>query len=201
MNPATSQTVCQILLCIGIVITGFAGFGSYHYGKKAAAVKDKELINSLEQQVKPFIQLATEKYPGIEQSKALAKLKEDIGKIKAKMAPRTLDPQQRKTIVEGLKSQEKKTFTILAVQGDQEAFEFAQILRAAIVDAGYGVDDVGLAANIPFRGLRISVGTKPAPECAAVLAKTLLDEGLQVYRIYEPNQELNTVNIIVGSRP
>lgn len=42
MYPGTLQTVCQIIFAVGIVITGLAGFGSYHYGKKASNVENKK---------------------------------------------------------------------------------------------------------------------------------------------------------------
>ncbi len=42
MYPGTLQTVCQIIFAVGIIVTGLAGFGSYHYGKKASEVENKK---------------------------------------------------------------------------------------------------------------------------------------------------------------
>ncbi len=49
MNPGTLQTTCQIVFAIGIVVTGLAGFGSYYYGKKDAAVMQQTTISKLDQ--------------------------------------------------------------------------------------------------------------------------------------------------------
>ncbi|MDD5064248.1 MAG: hypothetical protein PHQ35_05765 [Phycisphaerae bacterium] len=49
MNPGTLQTTCQIVFAIGIVVTGLAGFGSYYYGKKDAAVIQQTTISKLDQ--------------------------------------------------------------------------------------------------------------------------------------------------------
>jgi len=42
MNPGTLQTVFQIIISIGIIITAIGGLGSYHYGKKADAIQNKK---------------------------------------------------------------------------------------------------------------------------------------------------------------
>ena len=50
MNPETLQTVCQVSFAIAIAVTGLAGYGSHHFGKKierqkevVVATKEKEL--------------------------------------------------------------------------------------------------------------------------------------------------------------
>jgi len=42
MTPGTLQTIFQIIILVGIIITGIGGFGSYHYGKKATAIKNEK---------------------------------------------------------------------------------------------------------------------------------------------------------------
>jgi len=156
---------------------------------------------NLQHQLEPFLKFASQRYPGEEQDKALEKLKDDLNIIKTQVAPRILNEEQRKTLIEELRQIEKKKFRIEAVQGDQEAFELAQSLKMTIHEAGYDVDDIALAANIPFRGLRISVGNKPAPECANLIRKILTHAGFNVRDIYEPNQDTDTVNLTIGSKP
>ena len=43
MNPGTLQTICQIFIVVGIIVTGIASFGSYYYGKKATTIENKKL--------------------------------------------------------------------------------------------------------------------------------------------------------------
>ena len=42
MNPGTLQTVFQIIMLVGIIVTGIGGFGSYHYGKKSTAIQNEK---------------------------------------------------------------------------------------------------------------------------------------------------------------
>ena len=38
----TLQTICQIIIAIGIIMTAAGSYGSYHFGKAEQAIKDKE---------------------------------------------------------------------------------------------------------------------------------------------------------------
>jgi len=210
MNWSMLQTWCQVSLVVFAVLAALAGFLSNHFGKKAATNNEKKLHSkiddllegnkNLQQQLEPFIQSASQKYPGIALDEALEKLKEDLEKIKAKVSPRTLNQEQRETLIEALRLQERKKFSVIAVQGDQEAFDLAQSLKMTIQEAGYNVDDIALVANIPFRGLHISVGTEPAPECANLIYEVLTDAGFMVKCSYESQQDPNIVSLFIGSK-
>ena len=45
-NPATWQTISQVLVAIGIVLTGLGGYGSYHFGKQLETAKAREVFLS-----------------------------------------------------------------------------------------------------------------------------------------------------------
>ncbi len=59
MNPATLQTVCQIFIAVGIIVTALAGYGTHHYGKKIDAYSG--LLES-----KVLFSARTETYPKME---------------------------------------------------------------------------------------------------------------------------------------
>jgi len=42
MNPGILQTFCQIMVAAGLIIAALAGYGTYHYGKKATAIQNKK---------------------------------------------------------------------------------------------------------------------------------------------------------------
>ncbi|CAM1349493.1 hypothetical protein [Tenacibaculum crassostreae] len=48
MNPSTLQTICQIIIVIGILFTALGGYGSYHFGKE---IENKKITQEqIEQQ-------------------------------------------------------------------------------------------------------------------------------------------------------
>lgn len=97
MNTEALLTLSQIAILLGVLLTGFGGYGSFYYGKKASdqATKDldreikvlKEGNQRLEEgntkvqsMLEPFLDLAAKKYPGTEQQEALQKLRTDLDK-------------------------------------------------------------------------------------------------------------------------
>jgi len=44
MSPETLQTLSQVAVVIGIVLTGLSGFGAYYYGRVAQDAKDSAAV-------------------------------------------------------------------------------------------------------------------------------------------------------------
>ena len=92
INPSSLQNISQLLILIGIIATALGGFGSYYFGKKSDATREKEAQTELSEakqerkelkdMLEPFITYAQEKYPNEADSSALSMLADDIKNLK-----------------------------------------------------------------------------------------------------------------------
>ncbi|MFH1642846.1 MAG: hypothetical protein ABIC04_08175 [Nanoarchaeota archaeon] len=99
----TLQTVCNIIIVVGIFATGLAGFGNYYFGKKITELKDQKSIEEeknlntkietllkgnekLKSELAPFKKIAEEKFPNESIQAALNKLSEELHNINQKTA-------------------------------------------------------------------------------------------------------------------
>lgn len=57
MSPEKLQTICQIIIFVGIIITAAGGYGSFHFGKKANKVKEQLSQQQNEQNEKKLEQI------------------------------------------------------------------------------------------------------------------------------------------------
>ena len=91
MSAETLQTLTQIAIGFGIVVTALGGFGSYYYGKNAEDARAQELRTSvdellthsqtLERKLEPFQEIAQEAHPDLDQDAALESLRNDLEEL------------------------------------------------------------------------------------------------------------------------
>ena len=90
MRPETLQTLSQIAIVFGIVVTAFGGF-AYYYGKKAEDARAQELrtnvgelltrSQTLEKKLEPFQEIAQETHPDLDEDAALDSLRRDLEEL------------------------------------------------------------------------------------------------------------------------
>ncbi len=226
MNPEILQTLFQIGIVIGGILVVLCTFGSSHYGKvveknrsQSAQMEQARLesnINKLlkgnqelRHQLAPFEEIAKKIHPGLEIEEAMDKLRHDLSKVESKtgqlerrIAPRTLSPEQLKTIRDTLHHSGSYSISISAISGDQEAFQFAEYLKQAISAGGWQVEGVNqVVRSGPVIGLMISVGADPAPAHANILYQALKVSGFVASGNLDQNLPQGRVDLIVGSNP
>ena len=99
MPPEKCQTLSQIVVLIGFIMTGLGGYYTFYFGKVSDRIKEKQAqdlevqlvqkIDGLDQgnkilqeKLKPFEQLANTKYPGMENDAALGRLFREIQDVR-----------------------------------------------------------------------------------------------------------------------
>jgi tetratricopeptide (TPR) repeat protein len=172
MNPSTLQTISQIGVVVGIILTGLGGFGAYYYGKvldeqkdKAGSTKEQQLRADisklltgnelLQGRLEPFEKLAKQLHPSLDQEDALGKLHEEL----AHLDQRTGALQQQINQAEAIAPQLDPGGRILASPFVSYASEFSEgIARARALcqegklDEAYSIAE-GLATKRPDFGL------------------------------------------------
>jgi len=75
---------------------------------------------------------------------------------------RKLTPQLADQLVEHIKTNKIEKVTVTSVMGDQEAFQFASVIKAFLTDQGVSVDGVNQAVySKPMRGQIVNPGKEP----------------------------------------
>ena len=92
MSAESLQTLSQVAIVIGVLVTALGSFGSYHFGKKAENARNQELQSSvnelltrsqtLEEKLEPFQELAQRARPDLDQDAALDSLRQDIERLR-----------------------------------------------------------------------------------------------------------------------
>ncbi len=95
MKPEILQSISQIAIFVGIMITAFGGWGSYYYGNKSdnkvrgeLNIKIDSLLdgnNELNKNLEPFKELAQQRFPELPIEEALESLSNDYKKIKDRL--------------------------------------------------------------------------------------------------------------------
>ncbi len=114
MNPQHLLTASHIAVLLGVLLAGFGGFGTYHFGKKAdedkandVAAKENRLseqIDSLAAQLSSFEDIALRLYPDLSKDEAIEKLKNNYEQLQKEF-------ETQKNTLRSLSSQLKFTFS------------------------------------------------------------------------------------------
>lgn len=228
MRAETIQLVYNILIILGVFLTGIGGFGSYYYGKKveknisAEAEKkenilnlkidsliydNKEIINKLT----PFENLAKKMFPNEEADVALSKLQTELEHLKArtldlesKSLPRLISEIQKKGLTDRLLKFYQKGFKkikIYSVLGDQESFSYATQLKKIFESANWTVEGINEAKyDQPMIGFFISSPSDPAPDYINEFYAILIESGFDVEGNLNPQLGKSELKIIIGSK-
>ena len=102
MTSDILQTISQVVVFIGAVVTALGILGSYYFGKKTEETRQQEtqenfakiLIQNqeLNDQLKPFLQLAQTARPDLDQDAALTSLREEIEQLRQVAKKREFTP-------------------------------------------------------------------------------------------------------------
>ena len=104
LKPEFLQNLSQILIFVGVVVSALGGLGNYYFGDKVQALKankaqqQENLLNGkiqtlvdngqkLQDQLDPFIKMATQSYPNDDLQTALKKVQEDLNKVEELAKP------------------------------------------------------------------------------------------------------------------
>lgn len=218
------QVVSQVAILAGVIITALGGYGSYHYGSKIQERKDlasskteeelgtkiQQLLdgnNTLQEQLKPFEELAAQIHPTLQGQEALSQLRKDLGSLQERAAalenqaaPRLLSDAQRQGFAAALQGHAQTEVTVNATLGDQEGVQFANHLKAMLEEAGWQVHGVNqVVYTNPIQGLWISVKANP-PTPAAVMLINVLNAGGVPTKGQIAATQGEELAIIVGSK-
>ena len=102
MSIESLQTFSQIIALVGLVATGLGGFGSYYFGQKADEARAEDFRTRLDRlsedgqalagRLEPFYELARAASPDLDQDAALARLREEIERIRELTAKHEFTP-------------------------------------------------------------------------------------------------------------
>jgi hypothetical protein len=91
MDPDKWHAFSQFVVLLGVLATGFGSWGAWYFGQKVSARYERDMtskvdslgsqINSLSEQLRPFEELATAKYPATPPEQALNALAQEISRI------------------------------------------------------------------------------------------------------------------------
>ena len=102
MSIESLQTLSQIVALVGLLATGLGGFGSYYFGQKVDDARAEEFRTRLDglladgkalgARLEPFYELARAASPGLDQDAALARLREEIERLREIAAKHEFTP-------------------------------------------------------------------------------------------------------------
>lgn len=102
MSIESLQTWSQIVALGGFVLTALGGFGSYYFGQKADTARDQDFRTRLDRlsedgkalagRLEPFYELARKASPGLDQDAALARLRNEIERLREIAAKHEFTP-------------------------------------------------------------------------------------------------------------
>ena len=214
MDTESLHTLSAGALGLGLVLTGFGGFGLYF--KSAALQKSndelRERLRAAGHQPTPAQDAIAEKAKdrpdhGTPKTTAAAWAGESLleemieSSIAAEPAtPGTLSDKQRVIVTNILRKYKDRSITVHSVEGDDAGFNFAWALKAAFVEAGWRVEGVEKVpyANPPA-GLFITSGPSSPIEDAIIPHEALTTAGLVVSRCVDSNLKGDTTVLLVGA--
>jgi hypothetical protein len=158
--------------------------------EEKAKADRQELLNqieSIDEQLEPFIQLARESYPGIPPESALAKLRGDLESLESRTvgleqrtSPRHLPATQASRISSKLRSQPQRKVLVQFDPTDLEAKTYGQQLAAAVASGGWSIETFELMAIDPTPGVHVFARDNDQAKATATLLHSLLTEaGIQ----------------------
>jgi hypothetical protein len=109
---------------------------------------------------------------------------------------------QTDKLVQRLRGFPNGTIVIRVLEGDDEAGEFAQALKAGFVTAGWKVTGVQpIKATRDRKGITLSSGTFPPPPEVTTVFSALVTAGLKLSTDLDPAQGKQPAVLFVGSKP
>lgn len=225
MKYEIMQGISQIIVVIGIILTGIGGFGAYYYGKKTDNVKEtqniikeKELNSKIDtlvvsnqilnEQLKPIDELIKKYYPDEDKREAIERITSEIEKIKkktqqieTKIQDRHLTTQQKNELLKNLTNFKSHKIHITTIMGDSESFQFASEIKELFIQAGWNVEGVTRVVYVStIYGIRSGVKSNPPSELVYKFINLLLNSKLEVKVIIESKWGEEELNLIIGKK-
>jgi len=165
-------------------------------------------VRDLKRQLKPFEQLALERYPSLPIAKAFRQLQADLKDIKTKTtqierrtSPRQLSNTDRKKALSILREARNARVTILVPMGDQEALQFAHQIADCMREAGWQVDDLlnSIFPN-PATGAEIRTREGIVTPSVKVITRVMGLVGGNPRFFKNPSASEGVVELVIGAK-
>ena len=127
MSVESLQTLCQIVAFAGLIATGVGGLGSYYFGQKTEDARAQDFRSRLDRlsddgkaladRLEPFYELARASSPGLDQDAALARLREEIERLREIAAKHEFTP-----LAPGLRGEFVASLRALGPEFDRAGF-------------------------------------------------------------------------------
>lgn len=225
MDFSSLQNLSQVLILIGIVITGLGGFGSYYFGKRNDGLKDKQTeqeINAakedrqeLKEMLEPFIEYARVKYPENSDSTALSSLAEELkdlgqetkaikektNELENKISFYSLTTTDINEIAQVLSGYESIQISIYR-ESNPDVHPFVEQLKEVFNKSNWTIKTSSTSLNKSFDGVNMFVGSKPnavVPAFASNLYKLLESRNIKINKLLsDESLDLNEIILHVG---
>jgi hypothetical protein len=227
MRYETWQMGYNILILVGIIITGIGGYGSFLYGKKIEesgsieADKNEKILNKkidsllddnekIMFKLEPFEKLAQKMFPNEKSEIALSKLQKEIEIIKirtldleVKNQPRSINDSQRKSLftsMHNLYSLGYHKIRIISVLGDQESLNYANQFKDLFRSVKWEVvGEQGIFVKAPI-GLIIYSPNDPAPNYIDDFYNYFIGSGFVISGELDSSLKNGEFKIVVGAK-
>jgi hypothetical protein len=163
--------------------------------QRDAAAAHKDAAEAIVRQQRVEIELAKQREQTAIAQRALLELQE-------KLKPRVLSAAQRDQLIRLLAQSPRGPVEVFQVEGDREAFEYAEQIANTLHSAGWDTVSRSTLLGTSLRGICIAVhDAKSAPPYAATLQHSFAAVGLELPGIEQEVLSEAAVRIIVGTKP
>ncbi len=169
-------------------------------GKVAEAQRDAADAKAAQQRVEVELAKVGIKLAG--QQERAAQAERSLLELQEKLRPRTLSSEQRAKLIDALSRIPKGPVEFLHVEGDHEAFDFAEQVRDVLQKAGWDVGERTIMLGVNVVGTLIVVhDAQSAPPYAGALQKAFASASLDLVGTLDGKLPQSRVRIIVGHKP
>jgi len=195
----TIQTLCQVTIFLGIVLTALAGFGNYWFGGKISAGKEKlhrEDMDKLHSQLQPFADIAVSAYPGVETKEALEQLAKEIETTRSLATRNVYKPlaeEQKRKLIETLSAFRKQhtaitpSVIVYCQQGSSTRTKVADDLELYLKTAGYKAEMQPYIQSLGPEPSDVYIGHHPedielAKQFAGIVANLFINTSFEEWK-------------------
>jgi len=207
------RKVLLILTIISIPITVYSLYSDKH----EELLKSNELSNNiarlndaysnLNTSIEPLARLAKDRFPNSSLNSSLQLLASDIQNLyqisintNSKLSPRSITIDDANVIISNLKSHQNNSILITSILGDEESYNYANILKSIFVKSEWNVSGVDKADySDPMQGLFIKINNDKYKNIAIILHDLFKEVNIDTKLLinYESNAQLE---LIIGSK-
>ncbi|RPH61105.1 MAG: hypothetical protein EHM89_07790 [Acidobacteria bacterium] len=212
-GSARHVVLATVLILTSILGTGLVVLGTQANNRRAArlAAVERELAEArkahaeTEARFNRALDLANQRSRELERQvdaerENASSAEAELLKLRRRLAPRTLNPNQARIFVAALSGFEGELVTVVTQSGSDETSQFGRQVQAILEKAGLRVmDGDGVPAFVALNGIRLAVGER-RPAVAAAIRATLLEAKIADSVTVEPNTNPDELRVMVGAR-